>query len=299
MWVLKENKNSNGETEECFRKPSKGSFTEFGQQVVLLFSVVSPKSYFKIEQPSQKFLCTWAIIHPPQEPGPGGKGSQISSATLPWPGTCRQTHHLLTLPTAQRRKRTSGKPCCSKGWWHWHRCGTRSTVRLQKSSLQLPHHPHSAHVSLCCQLSSMAHEERALLFLHTSAAKTWEEEAGQCNYGKIMFKKPISSANEIGFFAVVVSLVRTGDGMNLVCSSKSEGQRRKKHQVCFWGGSPGLQVLRSQLGMLVQPWCLVPETLIYPPTKHSFVFLPKYKLQAWGPCFVKKSRRVMSWFVWI
>lgn len=30
-----------------------------------------------------------------------------------------------------------------------------------------------------------------------------KEEAGQCNYGKAMFKKPISSSHEVGFFEVV------------------------------------------------------------------------------------------------
>lgn len=35
---------------------------------------------------------------------------------------------------------------------------------------------------------------------------------------KTVFKKPISSSNKVGFFAV-----RTGDGMNLVCSSEPEG----------------------------------------------------------------------------
>lgn len=97
-----------------------------------------------------------------------------------------------------------------------------------------------------------------------------------------MFKKTISSVNESGFFAVVAvsSEDRGGDGMNLVCSSKPEGQRRKKHQVCLWRASPDLQLLGSQLGVLALPWCLVPETLIHPPTKHSLVLLPKYKLQA-------------------
>lgn len=40
-------------------------------------------SNFKIEQPFQKFLCTWAITHPPQYPGPRGKGSRSPTITLP------------------------------------------------------------------------------------------------------------------------------------------------------------------------------------------------------------------------
>ena len=36
-----------------------------------------------------------------------------------------------------------------------------------------------------------------------------KEEAGHCNYGKAMLKLPISSSNEVGFFAVVA--VRSED----------------------------------------------------------------------------------------
>lgn len=172
MWALKENRNSSGEAEECFCKASRDSFAEFGQKMDLLFFIVSPKSNFKIEQPFQKFLCTWAVAHPPQEPGLGGKGSQSLTAPLPWPGTCRRTHHLLTLPTALRRKRMSERPHSSKSWWHRHGSGTRNTVRLHKPSLQIPHHPHSAHESLHCELSSMARVEHTLLFLQTCAGKT-------------------------------------------------------------------------------------------------------------------------------
>lgn len=45
-----------------------------------------------------------------------------------------------------------------------------------------------------------------------------KEEVGQRNYGKTVFKKPISSSNKVGF-----SAVRTRDGMNLVCSSEPKG----------------------------------------------------------------------------
>lgn len=136
MWTVKENRNSNAETEDCFCKLSKGRFPEFGQKMDLLSFIVSPKSNFKIEQPFQKFLCTWAVTHPPQESGPAGKGRQSPRAPLPWPGTCRQTQHLLTLPMAQRRKRM--KPCSPKGWWHWYGSGTRSTIRLQNLHSNFP-----------------------------------------------------------------------------------------------------------------------------------------------------------------
>lgn len=43
---------------------------------------------------------------------------------------------------------------------------------VQKSSVQLLHHPHSACESLHCELSSTAHVEQALLFLDTRAGKT-------------------------------------------------------------------------------------------------------------------------------
>lgn len=76
MWALKKTRNSTGETEECFCKPIKGGFAEFGQKKDLLSFIVSPKSNFKIEQPFQKFLCTWAVTHPPQQPGPAEEAAK-------------------------------------------------------------------------------------------------------------------------------------------------------------------------------------------------------------------------------
>lgn len=122
----------------------------------LHFFVVFPKSNFKINQPCQKFPCSWAGAHPPQEPSPQRGGSRRPTAPLPPPGTCRQTHHLLTLPAPQRRKGLCGRARPSEGWWNWHGSGTRNAVRLPSHlrSLPLLHHPRLAQGSLHCEPGS-------------------------------------------------------------------------------------------------------------------------------------------------
>lgn len=201
MWALEENRNSNGETDECFCKPSKRQLWVWAENGFAFLHCLSQKE-FQDRAALPEISVSMGCYTSSQS------GSKIFALTFP---------------------SSSLTPWVPPLWAQQHgSCGTRPSVPS----------------NLCWFF------------------KKWEEEPGQCNYGKTMFKRPISSANEIGFFAVVVSLVRRRDGLNFVCSSNPEGQRKKKHPACFWRASPGLQVLRSQLGMLAQPWCFLPETLI-------------------------------------
>lgn len=57
--------------------PTKAALLSLGRKWICF------SSNFMIEQPFQKFLCTWAVTHPPQYPDPGGKGSRSPTITLP------------------------------------------------------------------------------------------------------------------------------------------------------------------------------------------------------------------------
>lgn len=169
MWALKEHRNSSGAAEERFHKPSTGSLAEHEQKMDLHFFVVFPKSNFKINQPCQKFRCSWAGAHPPQEPGPQRGGSCRAAAPLPPPRTCRQNHCLLTLPAPQRRKRLCGRAHCSNGWWPWRGSGTRNSVRLLRHlcSLHLLHHAHLAYGFLHHKPHSTSHMESICVPFHS------------------------------------------------------------------------------------------------------------------------------------
>lgn len=121
--------------------PAQTALLSMGRKWFCIFFIVFPKSNFEINQPCQKFPCSWAGAHPLQEPSPRGGGSRGPTAPLPSPGTCRQTHCFLTLPAPQRRKRLCGRACPSKEGWHWHESDTRNAVRLQSylHSLHLLH----------------------------------------------------------------------------------------------------------------------------------------------------------------
>lgn len=258
-------------------EPNKAALLNLGKKWICF------TSNLKIEQPFQKFLCTWAVTHPPQEPGSGGKmqPKPHSHSAVTWD---LQTHptifslfpadtpnHLVTLPTAQRRKRTSRRPCSSKDWWHWHGSGTRSTVRLQKSWLQLPHHPHSAGECLHCGTSV-----EGLM----GNLPFWSSKPGLVRHKRRRLDSvTVENPRLKRFLYCDVALVRRGDGLNLVCSAKLEGQGRRKHQVCFWRASPACRFSGHNWrcwpshGVL----CLRHPSSTY---KSSSVLLPRYKLQA-------------------
>lgn len=290
MWALEENRNSNGETDESFCKPSKRQLWVWAENGSALLHCLSQKE-FQDRAALPEISVSMGCYTSSSEAKPWEKGQPKPHSPFAISGYLQTDPPHSHSSQAQRGKRTSGRPCSSKGWWHWHGAGTRSTVRLQNLCSNFP-------IILTHPMSPSTESSAAWLMWNMPFCslcwffKIWEEEPGQCNYRKTMFKRPISSANEIGFFAVVVSLVRRRDGMNFVCSSNSEGQRKKKHQACFWRASPGLQVLRSQLGMLAQPRCFLSETLIqstalfsYPNTSsrpEDHVFWEK-KVAEWCP----------------